>query len=484
MANSHNNLNAATNDGSPTKRIYSSLSLAGSVDDMPAVKKQRDEKVNPNHTSSSSSKDLQAEAKKIKIYNLTGDGHFRNDRGEYDSYQYFPYGIPQIILVEYVGGDYGKKDNIDQPVVFFGIKVSSLMNAEVIRIANSFLCEKDEEELKKNLALIDKQQGLLHYYVIATDHLGRKVQGRLLEIALMAGMDRDVIKFLASKLSPAAVVEQFDVVMGDKAKKENEATNSRISAAIAEFGEGILRSSLDRSHPDEVKVADLLTLETLLVSVLELNSNQVRTKGDIFDPKNLVTLLKWFTRNVNRFDSKKQESIKYRVFLNVGINSLQNRLSLPVLRFVTPGIDALNLKKIAALSPDKSFFFDDKVREDTGSSSCGEPGSVYSDFSCFDSDESSLLALHGPFAIVHNAPPVIVGWERFYQKKSLDLQAFYQQQKIAAQSSENINAGALDVSAGALATSGIFSSSIRVAAAASAASTATAVTSSYLRPGE
>ncbi len=442
VANSYSDLNAVTSNGNPTtskKRAHSSVLLPANVDDMPAVKKLRDEKVNSNDASSSSSnaskelvdskQDLQAESKKVKIYNLTGDD-------EHDVVPLFSQNALKII-VAYAGGDFDKNDDIAQPVIFFGEEISSLLNAEVTCIGNSFLCENNKEELKRNLALIAENPDFLHYYVIATDPLGRKVKGRLLEIALMAGMDCHVIESLVLQLPPAEVIKQLEVVMGSEAKQENEARNLCISSAIAAFGAGILNNSLDFRD----LINRLLFLGNSLREALDLNQNQVRTRGNVFDLQNLITFVEWFINYFKHFELVRQPAIKCRIFWDTGLDLLKSRLSLPMQISAKNGINAL--------LPNKSF--------------------------CWDEDLSSGDSSFNIFGAIMYGKSALLGWKGACIEKAEDLQKIYNHQlslQAGQSSSANAKADTLGVSTAALITSGIFSSSIRVAAASTASTTA------------
>ena len=222
---------------------------------------------------------------------------------------------------------------------------SSSSLSQLEKIADWILCG-GEKEIEKALDLVTKNHALLDCYVEGTDHLGRRVGGKLLQIAAMAG-DFDLTEGIkeekkqglverlakAGQLSAAEVAEQITEVMASaEAIQENEKRNQDILAAIKTFGEDILK--VEYRNDD---FADFQQLCQPLINQLEEalmpDSKKVIKAGYIFDPKILHDAAKWFEDNAGRFCWQKNASA---VFWIDGFRKLQNKLS---------GLDALIVRE-------------------------------------------------------------------------------------------------------------------------------------------
>jgi hypothetical protein len=311
--------------------------------------------------------------------------HDLEAEGEAMTAAHFTNGLPQIIL-DSLGGDLNStwsgdkkttKFTVEQHTQFklFGRHYKDLLHhPEATSLANLILCGK-EEDVVKSLALVKNNPSLLHYHILATDPLGRKVQGTPLQIAAMAGdvdlkkeildeKDRGLVErlALAGGLSKEQVAEQLEVITGSEAKQKNEKRNLRILTAIKVFGRAIHNINDDKF---DVFQASCQPLITQLEQDLQADEKEIITSGYIFDTQILNTAAKWFQDNIKQFGH--WSTVQSDVFWINGFGKLQSKLSSRDAQVVRAGVgffvyDGILPARILNNPDGTSYFFNSDSR--------------------------------------------------------------------------------------------------------------------------
>lgn len=208
----------------------------------------------------------------------------------------------------------------------FNTSVASLMTGkkahpdpEAGLIGNLILCG-EENGVKDALDLltkkIEKDPNYLDYHVTATDPLGRKAKGTLLQLAAIAGdvdlkagiqdeKERGLVERIANitKLSQEDIALQLQVVTSKEAKQANQNRNKRILDAVKRFGEGIIakrneykdyEDSAFEKHMKEAFPISYMPLIEQFEKDLTPDLKEETTLGYIFDPTVLIEAADWF----------------------------------------------------------------------------------------------------------------------------------------------------------------------------------------------
>ena len=230
---------------------------------------------------------------------------------------------------------------------FFGKNLAYIRH----QAANDIL-DGSQAAVDRVVALIKSNPSHLLYPTEGCDRLGRRVQGKLLQIAAMAGdvnirelkegekQHRGIVELLqeAGNLSSDDVAKQLhQVLFSEKAIKANEARNERILAAVERFGDGILQTGIamvsaeiEVQWPTEVFQAVKKKCEpafNAFRATLQATVNDVVVSGYVFDTSILHQAMTRFQKKNNLVRFAESRTLASDVFWLNGIGLLQCILS-------------------------------------------------------------------------------------------------------------------------------------------------------------
>jgi hypothetical protein len=265
----------------------------------------------------------------------------------------FPSGLPKIVL-HYLDSDMLPVQQRNQPQQYTQFKLFARTLTDLIRdeaaVVGNLILRGEEKDVEDALAIIRKKPILIHCQTEATDPLGRRVKGTLLQIAAMAGdvdlkagIRNEKVRGMAERLIAAGnlsqeeVAEQLQVITCHEAQLENEARIQHILSAVKKFGTSICEVKTNKNMQFGVFQTLCKPLIDQLETDLQTDTKGMITSGYIFDPKILQEATKWFVENVDkRFGG--WWSIQSDVFWVNGFGKLQSKLSSRDAQVVNAGI--------------------------------------------------------------------------------------------------------------------------------------------------
>ncbi len=194
--------------------------------------------------------------------------------------------------------------------ISFFSNLKAIAADQALEVADHILWGRADEAVK----LIEINPSILFYCVEATDPVGRRVKGNLLQIAAMAGdvnlkpasssssqPNDGLVERLAeaANLSKNEVVKQLAPIFSKEAMQENKNRNNRILTAIKDFGKGLLAAVDDAQGTFTDFQMRYQYLIDNFRNALKPNPDEIITSGYIFDPNIICDALRWCKTHLN-----------------------------------------------------------------------------------------------------------------------------------------------------------------------------------------
>jgi hypothetical protein len=177
---------------------------------------------------------------------------------------------------------------------------------------------------EKTVAMVTAKPMLMYSTVVAGDSLGTPVEGKLLQIAAMAGNVKLAMELAkAAKLPNEEIENQLLVITSKEAQRENAARNKRYLRIMKKFGTSISRINHSGTDCDSFQKKCKFHID-LLVKELQSERNKKVALGYIFDLDILNNAWLWW-KTLNPYLNNTPDWLdeKTSVFID-GIQELHN----------------------------------------------------------------------------------------------------------------------------------------------------------------
>lgn len=229
------------------------------------------------------------------------------------------------IILDYLDNNlcfegYKKKEHL----TFFGKTYSAIATQRLAKL----ILQEDEKDLKEMISIVSRDPHILEREVVIEDHLGRKIKGSPMEIALMNGhTESKMIKALASAgrlLEEDVITIQSQVLL----KEKNEERIHDIRCIVEAFGKALIKNKNSS-----------MVLEDFAKDIKDLNSVTI-SSGYICDPIVLKQATHCFKKHAKQLGPKESA-----LFWEKGMSKLVEMLSPRDVRMIQAEFD-LDFSKV------------------------------------------------------------------------------------------------------------------------------------------